>query len=95
MPVDKDTVRRIARLARLAVDDDQLEPLAGELNAILAWVEQLGEVDVSGVEPLTSVVKQRLTMREDVVSDGFYPDDLMKNAPLSEDHFFVVPKVVE
>jgi aspartyl-tRNA(Asn)/glutamyl-tRNA(Gln) amidotransferase subunit C len=95
MSVDKDTVRKIARLGRLAVDDTQLEPLAGELNAILAWVEQLGEVNVAGVEPLTSVVEQRLFLREDKVTDGHYPEDLMKNAPLAEDHFFVVPKVVE
>ena len=95
MSVDKDTVRRIARLARLAISDDRLQPLAEELNAILAWVEQLRDVDVEGVPPLTSVVEQRLKMRDDVVTDGGYPDDLMKNAPQSEDHFFVVPKVVE
>jgi aspartyl-tRNA(Asn)/glutamyl-tRNA(Gln) amidotransferase subunit C len=95
MSVDKDTVRRIARLARLALDESQIAAMESELNAMLAWVEQLQEVDCAGVEPMTSVVAQRLKMREDVVSDGGYPDDLMKNAPLSEDHFFVVPKVVE
>ena len=95
MSVDKDTVRRIARLARLALDEGQIAAMETELNAMLAWVEQLQEVDCAGVEPMTSVVAQRLKMREDVVSDGGYPDDLMKNAPLSEDHFFVVPKVVE
>lgn len=95
MSVDKDTVKRIARLARLAIDDAQLAPMADELNAILAWVEQLGEVKVEGIEPLTSVVAQTLKMREDVVTDGFYPQDLMKNAPLSEDNFFLVPTVVE
>jgi aspartyl-tRNA(Asn)/glutamyl-tRNA(Gln) amidotransferase subunit C len=95
MSVDKDTVKRIARLARLAIDEDQASHMEQELNAILAWVEQLGEVDVTGVPPLTSVVEQRLKMREDAVTDGGYPDDLMKNAPLSEDSFFVVPKVVE
>jgi aspartyl-tRNA(Asn)/glutamyl-tRNA(Gln) amidotransferase subunit C len=95
MSVNTDTVRRIARLARLAIEDEQLEPMAAELNAILAWVEQLGAVDVDGVEPLTSVVAQKLKMREDVVTDGSYPDDLVRNAPLTEDHFFVVPKVVE
>jgi aspartyl-tRNA(Asn)/glutamyl-tRNA(Gln) amidotransferase subunit C len=95
MSVDKDTVKRIARLARLAIDDAQLAPMADELNAILAWVEQLGEVDVEGVPPLTSVVEQKLKMREDAVTDGGYPQDLMKNAPQSEDNFFVVPKVVE
>jgi aspartyl-tRNA(Asn)/glutamyl-tRNA(Gln) amidotransferase subunit C len=95
MSVDKDTVRRIARLARLALDEGQIAAMESELNAMLAWVEQLQEVDCAGVEPMTSVVAQRLKMRDDVVSDGGYPDDLMKNAPLSEDHFFVVPKVVE
>ena len=95
MSVDKDTVRRIARLARLALDESQIAAMESELNAMLAWVEQLQEVDCASVEPMTSVVAQRLKMREDVVSDGGYPDDLMKNAPLSEDHFFVVPKVVE
>jgi aspartyl-tRNA(Asn)/glutamyl-tRNA(Gln) amidotransferase subunit C len=95
MSVDKDTVKRIARLARLALDDAHAGAMQKELNAILAWVEQLNAVDVAGAEPMTSVVAQRLKMREDVVSDGGYPKDLMRNAPLSEDDFFVVPKVVE
>ena len=95
MSVDKDTVRRIARLARLALDEGQIAAMETELNAMLAWVEQLQEVDCAGVEPMTSVVAQRLRMRDDIVNDGGYPDDLMKNAPLSEEHFFVVPKVVE
>jgi len=95
MSVDKDTVQRIARLARLAMDDAHLAPMVDELNAILAWVEQLNEVDVEGVEPLTSVVAQKLKMRDDVVDDGGYPEDLTKNAPLTEDNFFVVPKVIE
>ena len=95
MSVDKDTVKRIARLARLALDDAHAGAMQKELNAILAWVEQLNSVDVAGAEPMTSVVAQRLKMREDVVSDGGYPKDLMRNAPLSEDDFFVVPKVVE
>ena len=95
MSVDKDTVQRISRLARLAMDEAHLAPMADELNAILAWVEQLSEVDVDGVEPLTSVVAQKLKMRDDVVEDGGCADDVIKNAPLSEDHFFVVPKVVE
>ena len=95
MSVDKETVKRIARLARLAIDDEQAGAMQHELNAILAWVEQLNEVDVSGAEPMTSVVAQRLKMREDVVTDGGYPEDLMKNAPQSEDDFFVVPTVVE
>jgi aspartyl-tRNA(Asn)/glutamyl-tRNA(Gln) amidotransferase subunit C len=95
MSVDRDTVRRIARLARLAVDEDQVAAMETELNALLNWVEQLSEVDVEGVPPMTSVVEQRLKMREDAVTDGGYADDLMKNAPQSEGYFFVVPKVVE
>jgi aspartyl-tRNA(Asn)/glutamyl-tRNA(Gln) amidotransferase subunit C len=95
MSVDKDTVRRIARLARLAVDEDQVAAMETELNALLSWVEQLREVDVVDVPPMTSVVEQKLKMREDVVTDGGYAADLMKNAPKSEDNFFVVPKVVE
>jgi aspartyl-tRNA(Asn)/glutamyl-tRNA(Gln) amidotransferase subunit C len=95
MSVDKDTVRRIARLARLKLAEDRVAPMMDELNGILAWVEQLGEVNVEGVAPLTSVVEQKLKTREDAVTDGGYPADLMKNAPESEDSFFVVPKVVE
>jgi aspartyl-tRNA(Asn)/glutamyl-tRNA(Gln) amidotransferase subunit C len=95
MSVDKDTVRRIARLARLALEDERVEPMVQELNGILAWVEQLKEVDIEGVAPLTSVVEQRLKMREDVVTAGGNADALMINAPGGEDHFFVVPKVVE
>ena len=95
MSVDTNTVKRIARLARLAIDDSQLPPMADELNAILNWVQQLEEVNVEGVAPLTSVVEQTLKMRDDVVTDGGYPDNLMKNAPQAEDNFFVVPKVVE
>ena len=95
MAVDRETVRRIARLARIAVDEDQIAAMEGELNALLTWVEQLQEVDVEGVLPMTSVVEQRLKMRDDVVTDGGYAEDLMLNAPQTEDHFFVVPKVVE
>lgn len=95
MAVDKDTVRQIARLARLAVDEDQVAAMENELNALLSWVEQLQEVNVEGVPPMTSVVEQQLKMRADVVNDGGYADDLLKNAPQIEDHFFVVPKVVE
>ena len=95
MSVDKDTVRRVARLARIAFPEERLEPMAGELNRILAWVEQLNEVDTSKVEPMTSVVKMSLKMREDVVSDGGQPDAVTKNAPLGDDHYFAVPKVVE
>lgn len=95
MSVDKDTVRRIAKLARIALPEERVEPMAQELNGIMAWVEQLNEVDVAGVEPLTSVVEHALRMREDVVTDGGAADALMANAPGGEDHFFVVPKVVE
>jgi aspartyl-tRNA(Asn)/glutamyl-tRNA(Gln) amidotransferase subunit C len=95
MTVDRETVRRIARLARLAVDEDQTAAMETELNALLTWVEQLQEVDVEGVPPMASVVEQRLKMRDDVVTDGGYAQDLMLNAPQAEDHFFVVPKVVE
>ncbi len=95
MSVDKDTVRRIAKLARIAMDDAQAAAMEAELNTLLAWVDQLSEVDIENVSPMTSAVEQRLKMREDVVTDGGYADDLMKNAPQSEGHFFVVPKVVE
>ena len=95
MAVDRETVRRIARLARLAVDEDQTAAMETELNALLTWVEQLQEVNVEGVPPMASVVEQRLKMRDDVVTDGGYPADLMLNAPQTEDNFFVVPKVVE
>ena len=95
MSVDKDTVRRIAKLARLAVPEERLEPLAGELNGIFQWVEMLNEVDVTGVPAMTSVVAQKLKWREDNVSDGNQADALLANAPGGEDHFFVVPKVVE
>jgi aspartyl-tRNA(Asn)/glutamyl-tRNA(Gln) amidotransferase subunit C len=95
MSVDADTVRRIAHLARIAVAEDEVEHLKGELNAILAFVEQLSEVDVAGVEPMTSVTPMEMKQRQDVVTDGGIPDDIVRNAPASEDHFFVVPKVVE
>ncbi|HYK78914.1 MAG TPA: Asp-tRNA(Asn)/Glu-tRNA(Gln) amidotransferase subunit GatC [Micropepsaceae bacterium] len=95
MPVDRETVRRIARLARLAVDEGQVAAMETELNALLTWVQQLEEVNVEGVPPMTSVVEQRLKMREAGVTDGGYAGDIIKNAPLAENHFFVVPKVVE
>jgi aspartyl-tRNA(Asn)/glutamyl-tRNA(Gln) amidotransferase subunit C len=95
MSVDSATVKRVARLARLKVSDEDVPRLAGELNSILAFVEQLHEVDVSNVEPLTSVVSQAMKMRDDVVTDGGYAKDVTRNAPASEDDFFMVPKVVE
>jgi aspartyl-tRNA(Asn)/glutamyl-tRNA(Gln) amidotransferase subunit C len=95
MSVDADTVRRIAHLARIAVKDEEVEHLKGELNAILAWVEQLQAVDVAGVEPMTSVTPMQMKMRKDEVSDGGIAEDIVKNAPQSDDNFFLVPKVVE
>jgi len=95
MPVDADTVRRVSHLARIAIADDEVENLKGELNAILAFVGQLAEVDVAGVEPMTSVTPMAMKMRKDEVTDGGIPDAIMANAPAREDHFFLVPKVVE
>ncbi len=95
MSVDAATVRRIAHLARIAVADDEVEHLRGELNAILAFVEQLQQVDVDGVEPMTSVTPMEMKKRPDVVNDGGDADAVVKNAPATEDHFFLVPKVVE
>jgi len=95
MSVDKDTVRRIAKLARIALDEGRVEAMAGELNGIVQWVAQLNEVDVTGIAPMTSAVAQTLKMRDDVVTEGGTADALMANAPDGEDHFFVVPKVVE
>lgn len=95
MSVDAATVKRVAHLARIAVAEDEVVNLQGELNAILAFVEQLDEVDVSGVEPMTSVIPMAMKKRQDEVTDGFYPEKIFANAPVSEDHFFLVPKVVE
>ena len=95
MSVDADTVRRVAHLARLAVAEDEVEHLRGELNAILAFVEQLAEAEVDGVEPMTSVTPMAMKMRKDEVTDGGIADGIMANAPAREDHFFLVPKVVE
>ncbi|NOT42379.1 MAG: Asp-tRNA(Asn)/Glu-tRNA(Gln) amidotransferase subunit GatC [Alphaproteobacteria bacterium] len=95
MSVDKDTVRRVARLARLAFPEERLVPMAKELNALLAWVEQLNEVDTSTVEPMTSVVKVSLKMRDDVVTDGARAEAVVQNASGAEDNYFAVPKVVE
>ena len=95
MSVDAATVRRIAHLARIAVAEEEVEHLKGELNSILAFVEQLSEVNVDGVEPMTSVTPMEMKKRPDAVTDGGIPDDIVKNAPAADDHFFVVPKVVE
>ena len=95
MSVDAATVRRIAHLARIAVEEGEVEHLQGELNAMLAFVEQLSEVNVEGVEPMTSVTPMAMKMREDVVTDGNIADDIVKNAPERQGHYFMVPKVVE
>lgn len=95
MSVDAATVRRIAHLARIAVADDEVEHLRGEINAILAFVEQLREVDVDGVEPMTSVTPMEMKKREDIVTEGDIAAAVVANAPVTEDNFFLVPKVVE
>ena len=95
MSVDAKTVRSIAHLARIAVKDEEVEHLQGELNAILAFVEQLAEVDVTGIEPMTSVTPMVMKKREDVVTDGGDPEAILKNAPAREGDYFVVPRVVE
>lgn len=95
MSVDPATVRRVARLARIAVSDTDVVTMQGELNAILGFVEQLREVDVTGVEPMTSVIPMEMRKRQDIVTDGGKADDIVANAPETADHFFLVPKVVE
>ena len=95
MSVDVATVRKIARLARVAVADDEVAHIKGELDAMLAFVQQLSEVDVTGVEPMTSVIPMAMKKRPDVVTDGGIADDILKNAPATQDGFFLVPKVVE
>jgi aspartyl-tRNA(Asn)/glutamyl-tRNA(Gln) amidotransferase subunit C len=95
MSVDAATVRRIAHLARIAVSDAEVPHLQDELNAMLAFVEQLSEVDVDGVEPMTSVTPMEMKKRADVVDDGEIVEKVIANAPATEDHFFLVPKVVE
>jgi len=95
MPVDAATVKRIGRLARIRIEADEAATYEAELNTILGFVEQLAEVDVAGVEPMTSVTPMQLRRREDVVTDGGYPEQVVANAPLSEDNFFMVPKVIE
>jgi aspartyl-tRNA(Asn)/glutamyl-tRNA(Gln) amidotransferase subunit C len=95
MSVDRETVKRVAHLARIRVSEEEAEALRGELNAILGFVEQLNEVDVTGVEPMTSVLPMPMKKREDRVTEGGKADDIVANAPLTEDHYFLVPKVVE
>lgn len=95
MAIDAATVRKVAHLARIKTPEDRLDALAGELNGILAWIEQLDEVDIQGIEPMTSNVSQPLRLREDVVTDGAKVAAVLSNAPKAADGFFVVPKVVE
>mgnify|MGYP006388518083 CR=1 FL=1 len=95
MSVDAATVRRIAHLSRIALVDGEVEHLRGELNAILAFVEQLSAVNVDGVEPMTSVTPMAMKKRQDVVTDGGIAEDVLRNAPAREGNYFVVPKVVE
>lgn len=95
MSVDSATVRKIASLARIAVSDSEVEALVPELNNILGWIEQLGEVDVTGVEPMTAVIANKLRLREDIVTDGGIRDQVLANAPAAEHGFFGVPKVIE
>lgn len=95
MSVDTDTVKRVARLARIAVTPEEAERMTGELNAILGFVEQLNEVGVEGVEPMTSVIPMEMKKRQDAVTDGNKASDIVANAPATEENFFLVPKVVE
>ena len=95
MSVDAATVKRIGRLARIRIEENEVATYQDELNAILGFVEQLSEVDVTGVEPMTSVTPMSLRRRDDAVTDGGYPERIVANAPLSEDNFFMVPKVIE
>jgi aspartyl-tRNA(Asn)/glutamyl-tRNA(Gln) amidotransferase subunit C len=95
MPVTNEQVRHIARLARIAMSDEEIERLAPELNNILGWVEQLGEVNTDGVEPLTAVIDQPLRLRDDIVDDGDIRDEVLANAPEAQHGFFAVPKVIE
>lgn len=95
MSIDAATVRRIAHLARIAVKDGEVEPLRGEINSILGFIEQLKEVNIDGVEPMTSVTPMQLPMREDIVTDGGNAAKVLANAPQSEEGFFLVPKVME
>lgn len=95
MSVTPEDVRKVARLSRIKIDETRVEPMTAELNGILDWIEQLNEVDVDGVEPMTTPVKMTLPMREDEVTDGNKQDQVLANSPRAEDGFFVVPKVVE
>ena len=95
MEIDEETVRRIARLARIHINDGEAAGIKGELSSILTWVAQLDEVDTDGIDPMTSVVHMDLQQRDDIVTDGGYPEDIVANAPAHQDNYFMVPKVVE
>ena len=95
MSVTNDQVRHIAKLARIAMSEEEIERLVPELNNILGWVEQLGEVDTDGVEPLATVIDQKLRLRDDVITDGDIRDEVLANAPEAQHGFFAVPKVIE
>jgi aspartyl-tRNA(Asn)/glutamyl-tRNA(Gln) amidotransferase subunit C len=95
MSVDAEQVRHIAKLARIAMSDAEIAALVPELNAIIGWVEQLGEVNTDGVEPLTAVIEQKLRLRDDAVTDGNIRDEVLANAPAAQHGFFAVPKVIE
>ncbi len=95
MSVDRDTVHRIAHLARIAITEEEAKRLETELSGILDWVAQLDEIDTTGVEPMTRVVAMAMTKRKDVVTDGGYADNIVKNASSVDDHYFVVPKIIE
>jgi aspartyl-tRNA(Asn)/glutamyl-tRNA(Gln) amidotransferase subunit C len=95
MAIDAGTVRKVARLARIAIPEDSLEPMAREIDGIMSWIDQLNEVDTQGVEPMTSAVAMTLPLREDLVTDGAVVEKVVANAPKTVDGFFVVPKVVE
>lgn len=95
MAVDRNTVRRVARLARIKLSDEEVAAFESELNAILHWIEQLNEVDVAGVEPMTSVIDVGMKKRDDNVTEGETPDEVLANAPATQGQYFVVPKVVE
>ncbi len=95
MSIDKETVKKIASLSRIAITEAEADAFVPELNQILGWVEQLGEVDCSKVEPMTAVIPNKLRLREDVVTDGEIRDKILANAPVAEHGFFAVPKVIE
>jgi aspartyl-tRNA(Asn)/glutamyl-tRNA(Gln) amidotransferase subunit C len=95
MPVSTEQVRHIAKLARIAMSDEEIDRLAPELNNILGWIEQLSEVNTDGIEPLTAVIDQKLRLRDDVVTEGNIRDEILANAPEAQHGFFAVPKVIE